>query len=179
MATNHLVWMDLEMTGLDVDEHVILEIATVITDSELNIIAEGPNLVVHQSDTELAKMDDWCVQHHGESGLTAKVRQSTISNRDAELQTLEFIKQWLGPREAPLCGNSIWQDRRFIGAQMRELDAYLHYRIVDVSSLKELSKRWYPTVRTPPKRTTHRALDDIRESIEELRYYRQTIFRSE
>lgn len=179
MATNHLVWMDLEMTGLEVDDHVILEIATIITDSELNIIAEGPNLVIHQSEQELAKMDDWCVQHHGESGLTAKVRASTISNHDAELETLEFIKQWVGPREAPLCGNSIWQDRRFLGAQMRELDAYLHYRIVDVSSLKELSKRWYPGVRTPAKRTTHRALDDIRESIEELRYYRQTIFRSE
>jgi len=169
--------MDLEMTGLDVEEHRILEIATLITDSELNIVAEGPNLVVHQDETELAKMDEWCVNHHGASGLTAKVRESSISTRDAELQTLEFIKEWVGPKQAPLCGNSIWQDRRFIGAYMKELDDYLHYRIVDVSSLKELARRWYPNVKAPAKGASHRALDDIRESIEELRYYRTTMFR--
>lgn len=165
------------MTGLDVQEHRIIEIATLVTDSELNIVAEGPNLVVHQDESELNKMDEWCVNHHGASGLTQKVRESTISTRDAELQTLEFIKEWVGPRQAPLCGNSIWQDRRFIGAYMKELDEYLHYRIVDVSSLKELARRWYPSVKAPAKGASHRALDDIRESIEELRYYRTTIFR--
>jgi oligoribonuclease len=176
MAGN-LVWMDLEMTGLDVEDHVILEIATIVTDGELNVLAEGPNIVIHQPEDELQKMDDWCVQHHGASGLTAKVRASKIDTREAELETLEFIKKWVGPREAPLCGNSIWQDRRFIGAYMRELDAYLHYRIVDVSSIKELTRRWYPTVKSPGKGASHRALDDIRESIEELRYYREQVFK--
>jgi oligoribonuclease len=169
--------MDLEMTGLDADDHVIIEIATIITDGDLNIIASGPNLVVHQPDVELDKMDAWCVKHHGESGLTKRVRNSDISNEMAEQQTLDFIKEHIDEGKAPLCGNSIWQDRRFLAKHMPKLEGYLHYRIVDVSSIKELVKRWYPADKQASiKRSSHRALDDIKESIRELQYYREHIF---
>lgn len=171
-----LVWMDLEMSGLDPDHCAILEIATIITDAELGIIAEGPDLVIHQSDAVLDAMDEWCTQHHGDSGLTAAVKASTVSLVDAEAQTLAFIAQHCGPRQAPLCGNTIWQDRRFLLRHMPTLEAHLHYRLVDVSTIKELARRWYPKLEAPKKSESHRALDDIRESIAELRFYRERLF---
>jgi oligoribonuclease len=172
-----LVWIDMEMSGLDPDTCRILEIATIITDAELSIVAEGPDLVVHQPDAVLDAMDEWCTRHHGESGLTAQVRVSTIDDAEAERRTLEFLAAWTQAGASPLCGNSVHQDRRFIGRYMPKLDAFLHYRLVDVSTIKELSRRWYPELKPPQKRETHRALDDIRESIAELRFYRGTLFR--
>ncbi len=176
---DHLVWMDLEMTGLDPERERIIEIATLVTDGELNPIAEGPELVVHQSDELLAAMDDWNQSHHGASGLIDRVRSSTVTETDAAEQTLAFLAEHCDPNTAPLCGNSIHQDRRFLRRYMRALDDFLHYRIVDVSSVKELARRWYPGVveGAPPKVESHRALGDIRESVEELRYYRSAIFR--
>ncbi|NWF36334.1 oligoribonuclease [Mariprofundus sp. KV] len=174
---HNLVWMDLEMSGLDPDRETILEIATIITDGELNIIAEGPSIVIHQPDEVLDNMDEWCTQHHAQSGLTAKVRNSTISMRKAETQTLNFIKKYVPERCSPLCGNSIHQDRRFLVRYMRELEGYVHYRNIDVSTIKELGRRWYPKVRTPLKDAEHLALADVRESIKELAFYRNNYFR--
>jgi len=173
-----IVWMDLEMTGLDPERERIIEMATVVTDGDLNIVAEGPELVIHQDDTVLEAMDDWNTSHHGASGLTERVRASTVSDADAEQQTLDFIKEHCRERLAPLAGNSIHQDRRFLVKYMPLLEAYLHYRNVDVSTVKELARRWYPKqhAAAPTKQEAHRALDDIRESIEELRYYRTSIF---
>ena len=148
-----------------------------ITDDELNVIGTGPELVIKTAEEEIAKMDAWCVEHHGKSGLTEKMRSSNVSIRDAEKSTLKFLNHHMKAGIAPLCGNSIWQDRRFLAAQMPELEAFLHYRIVDVSSIKELVKRWYPKSALPPmKNNTHRAMDDILESIDELRYYRRSLF---
>jgi oligoribonuclease len=176
-SKKYLVWMDLEMTGLDPERERIIEMATLITDSDLNIIAEGPELVIHQPDSLLDAMDDWNKEHHGASGLIARVKASTISEADAEAQTLEFLKQYVGPRAVPLCGNSIGQDRRFLVKYMNTLNEHLHYRNVDVSTLKELVKRWYPeSYQAPRKEASHRALDDIRESINELRWYRERVF---
>jgi oligoribonuclease len=172
-----LVWIDMEMSGLDPGTCRILEIATIVTDARLEILAEGPDLVVHQPDTVLDAMDEWCTRHHGESGLTAQVRASAVSEAEAERQTLEFLGRFTQAGASPLCGNSVHQDRRFIAHYMHGLDAFLHYRLVDVSTLKELARRWYPELKAPPKRETHRALDDIRESIEELRFYRSALFR--
>jgi oligoribonuclease len=169
--------MDLEMSGLDPDHCTILEIATIITDAELRIIAEGPDLVIHHDDAVLDAMDEWCTKHHGASGLTAAVKASTLSLADAEAQTLAFVAEHCAPRSSPLCGNTIWQDRRFLVRYMPSLDAHLHYRLVDVSTIKELSRRWYPDVKAPPKSESHRALDDIRESIAELAFYRASVFR--
>lgn len=170
-----LVWMDLEMTGLDPERCVIVEIATLVTDAELNVLAEGPNLVVHQPDEELAKMDDFVVKMHEKSGLLERIKRSEIALAEAEAQTLAFLKEHVEPRTAPLCGNSIWKDRQFVERYLPEVDGHLHYRNVDVSTLKELFRRWYPDRYAPPqKKETHRALDDILESIAELRYYRQT-----
>ncbi len=176
--SNPLVWMDLEMTGLDPESDTIIEIATIVTDAALEIVAEGPVIAIHHDDAVLAAMDEWNTEHHGASGLTARVRESSIDLAEAERQTLEFVRAHTGKRASPLCGNSIWQDRRFLARYMPELEAYLHYRIVDVSSIKELVQRWYPEL-TPgyEKKNTHLALDDVRESIEELRHYRQTVFR--
>lgn len=173
-----LVWMDLEMTGLDPERERIIEMATIITDADLEILAEGPELIVHQPDSVLEAMDAWNTKHHGESGLTDKVRASTVSEADAEAQTLEFIEAYVGKREAPLAGNSIHQDRRFLARYMPTLSEYLHYRNVDVSTVKELAKRWYPDIysEAPRKQGMHRALDDIRESITELSYYRRRVF---
>jgi oligoribonuclease len=174
-----LVWLDMEMTGLDPAKERIIEMATIITDGQLAEIATGPSLVVHQSDDVLAAMDDWNKKHHGGSGLVERVKASTISDADAEAQTLAFINAHCGAKERPvLAGNSIHQDRRFIRRYMPALDARLHYRMVDVSTVKELARRWYPavTAKQPSKNETHRALDDIRESIEELRYYRNNVF---
>ena len=174
---DRLVWIDLEMSGLDVEACEILEIATIVTDSELEIIAEGPELVIHQPDEVLEAMDEWNTKHHGESGLTEAVKNSEVSLREAERKTLEFVRRYCKEGMAPLCGNTIWQDRRFLGQYMPRLEAFLHYRVIDVSSFKEVIYRWYSgEVRPPSKGQSHRALDDIRESIEELRFYRGSVF---
>jgi oligoribonuclease len=178
MATDLLVWMDLEMTGLDPERERIIEMATLITRGDLTIVAEGPELVIHQPDEILAAMDAWNTKHHTASGLVERVRSSTLDEREAERLTLEFIAAHCPARAVPLTGNSIHQDRRFLNKYMPALDAHLHYRMVDVSTIKELARRWYPEVlaKMPSKKESHRALDDIRESIEELRYYRRTLF---
>lgn len=168
--------MDLEMTGLDPEVDVILEIATIITDEQLNTVAEGPNLAIHQPDSVLEAMNEWCKQHHGDSGLTERVRKSPVSLAEAEKQTLAFIRQYVPERASPLCGNSIHQDRRFLVRYMPELEGYLHYRNIDVSSIKELVRRWYPGLPAPAKQGEHLALADIHESIRELKYYRRRVF---
>ncbi|WP_122418050.1 oligoribonuclease [Pseudomonas viridiflava] len=168
----NLIWIDLEMTGLDPDTDVIIEMATIITDSELNTLAEGPVLAIHQSDETLARMDEWNTRQHGGSGLTQRVRESTVTMADAEAQTLAFIMQWVPERSSPICGNSICQDRRFLYRHMPTLEHYFHYRNLDVSTLKELAARWSPNLKFQ-KGSTHLALDDIRESIAELRFYRE------
>ncbi|MPZ97819.1 MAG: oligoribonuclease [Dehalococcoidia bacterium] len=176
-SVNNLVWLDLEMTGLDPEKNVIIEVATIITDGDLNVLAEGPVLAVHRSEEELALMDSWNTKTHGRSGLTERVRQSTIDLGEAERQTLAFVRKWVPKGVSPLCGNSISQDRRFLRREMPKFDAYLHYRQIDVSTLKELARRWYPNGPTPPeKREVHQALEDIRESLEELRWYREQLF---
>lgn len=174
-----LVWMDMEMTGLDPDRDTVLEIATLVTDDDLNIIAEGPVFAVSQSETTLAGMDEWNQRTHGESGLLDRVRKSGVSLAEAESQTLQFIKAHVGEKTAPLCGNTVWQDRRFLYRHMPTLEAYLHYRIIDVSTLKELARRWQPAIASGfRKQGAHTALADIRESLDELRYYRSTFLRS-
>lgn len=176
MSQGLLVWMDLEMTGLDLDVDRILEMAVLITGSDLNIVAEGPEIAVHQDEDVLARMNEWEQRHHAASGLVDRVRRSDMREADAENAVLLFIRSHVDRRTAPLCGNSIWQDRRFIAKYMAELDAWLHYRNVDVSTLKELVRRWHPTLAFFEKQKTHTALSDIRESIAELRYYRQKVF---
>ena len=176
VSKDNLVWMDLEMTGLDPEQDTIIEIATIITDGELNIIAEGSSIVIHQPDHVLDGMDEWNTSHHGDSGLTAKVKASTISMHQAEMQTLNFIKQYVPAQTSPLCGNSIHQDRRFLVPYMPELETYLHYRNIDVSTIKELARRWYPDNKAPIKKAEHLALADIRESIHELCWYREAFF---
>jgi oligoribonuclease len=176
-----LAWMDLEMTGLDPGRHVIVEIATLVTDDDLALVAEGPDLVVHADDGQLAAMDDVVRQMHTRSGLLADVQSSTLSLADAGRQTLDFLRAHVPEaRTVPLCGNSIGTDRRFLAAQLPEIEDWLHYRSVDVSTVKELCRRWYPEALAgaPGKKTTHRALDDIRESVAELAYYRSAIFRA-
>ena len=178
MATSkNWVWLDLEMSGLEVESCRILEIATLITNSELEIIAEGPEIVIHQPDEVLEAMDGWNTKHHGESGLTKAVKESSISLEEAERQTLEFVQEHCKEDKAPLCGNSIWQDRRFLAKYMPRLESYLHYRIIDVSSFKEVIRHWYDgDAKAPVKASSHRALDDIRESVRELKFYRQQVF---
>ncbi|MDA0271037.1 MAG: oligoribonuclease [Chloroflexi bacterium] len=171
-----LVWIDLEMTGLEPEKHVIIEIASLVTDGDLNVIAEGPNLAIARSAADLAKMDAWNVGTHTGSGLVERIKASTIDVVEAEQQTLAFIRRWVAKGMSPLAGNSIAQDRRFLRREMPKLDAYLHYRNVDVSTLKELTRRWYPAVTPPEKKQAHRALDDILESVEELRWYRSRFF---
>ena len=177
-APDLLVWIDLEMTGLDPAEERIIEIATIVTDSSLQVVAEGPDLVVHQPESLLEAMDDWNKTHHAESGLLERVRASDVDEREAERRTLEFLKGHCAEKACPLAGNSVHHDRRFLAGQMPSLDAFLHYRIVDVSTVKELARRWAPDVHAdaPRKKAAHRALDDIRESIEELRFYRERLF---
>ena len=174
-----LVWMDLEMTGLSPDKDVIVEIATIITDDALEIVAEGPDLVIHHSDDVLAVMDPFVVDMHTKSGLLELIKQSTLGLEQAGQQTLDFIKQYVPEaRTVPLCGNSIGTDRRFLARYLPDIENHLHYRCVDVSSIKELVRRWYPgsdNIR-PFKAGRHRALDDVRESINELRFYRDNVF---
>ena len=172
--SNNLVWIDLEMTGLDPDTDVIIEIATIVTDADLNTIAEGPVFAIHQSDAILATMDEWNTRQHGGSGLTTRVKASAIDTREAERQTVEFLSQYLPAKTSPICGNSICQDRRFLYRHMPELEQFFHYRNLDVSTLKELVKRWAPElVGGFVKQGSHLALDDIRDSIRELQYYRE------
>lgn len=178
-ASGNLVWIDMEMSGLDAERERILEIAVLVTDGELNVIAEGPSLVVHQPEAVLVGMDEWNTRHHGDSGLTERVRASGVTEAEAEAEVLAFLAAHCEPKTAPLAGNSVHQDRRFLRRYMPKLDDFLHYRIVDVSTVKELGSRWYPKEYDgrPNKRAQHRAMDDIRESLEELRYYRQAFFK--
>ena len=172
-----MVWIDLEMTGLDLNTESIIEIATIITDGELNIIAEGPNLAVKVSEELLANMDEWNTTHHTSSGLVERIRSEGVSLEEAIKQTCDFLVQNIEPGTAPLCGNSIHNDRAFLAKEMPEVLDLLHYRIVDVSTIKELVNRWYPDLQRYRKKEAHRALDDIIESVEELRHYRQHIFK--
>ena len=170
----NLIWIDLEMTGLDTQNDVIIEIATIVTDAELNILAEGPILAIHQSDEILAGMDEWNTKQHGGSGLTERVRKSKINEAEAERQTIEFLREYVPSNTSPMCGNSICQDRRFLARCMPELEDYFHYRNLDVSTLKELAKRWAPEVtKGVVKNGSHLAMDDIKDSIEELKHYRE------
>ncbi|MFB1009889.1 MAG: oligoribonuclease [Thiopseudomonas sp.] len=174
----NLIWIDLEMTGLDTDNDLIIEIATIVTDSQLNVLAEGPVMAIHQSDEILGGMDEWNTNQHGKSGLTQRVRDSGLTEAEAEAKTIEFLKQWVPERASPMCGNSICQDRRFLHRCMPQLEAYFHYRNLDVSSLKELAQRWAPDVAKGFKKSeAHLAMDDIRESIAELRYYREHLMK--
>jgi len=175
---NALVWIDLEMTGLSPETDRIIEIATIITDSNLNIVEEGPVLAIRQAEKVLSGMDEWNTRTHNSTGLVSRVQESALNERDAELQTLEFIQRHVPKNKSPLCGNSVCQDRRFMARYMPELEGWLHYRNLDVSSVKELARRWHPAVSSGViKKNTHKALDDIRESIDELRHYRETFLR--
>jgi oligoribonuclease len=174
----NLIWIDLEMTGLNTFEDQIIEIATIVTDSQLNLVAEGPALAIHQPDSVLDAMDEWNTRQHGQSGLTRRVRESRLTVREAERMTLDFLAQHVEAKVSPMCGNSICQDRRFMARLMPELEAFFHYRNLDVSTLKELGMRWAPAVMAAfKKESTHLAMDDIRDSINELRYYREQLFR--
>ena len=176
---DNLIWIDLEMTGLDTQNDVIIEIATIVTDSELNELEEGPMLAIHQSDAVMAGMDEWNTNQHGKSGLTERVKKSSITVAEAEQQTLAFLRKYLPKGASPMCGNSICQDRRFMARLMPELEDFFLYRNLDVSTLKELAKRWAPDVaKGVVKSGAHLALDDTRDSINELRYYREQLFKS-
>lgn len=174
-SVNHLIWIDLEMTGLCQMTDEIIEIATVITDSQLEILAEGPVLAIHQPDAVLEKMDNWNQRQHRHSGLYERVQQSSTTMREAELLTLEFISEYVPRGASPMAGNSICQDRRFLARQMPELEAWFHYRNLDVSTLKELHRRWYPNIPSFAKESAHLALDDVYDSINELKYYREKL----
>lgn len=177
ISDQNLIWIDLEMTGLDPETHQIIEIATIVTDAQLNILAEGPVLAIHQPEAELAKMDEWCTTTHTKSGLVERIRQSKIDEEEAVRQTIAFLEKWVPKGASPICGNSIGQDRRFLYKHMPELEQYFHYRYLDVSTLKELTRRWKPELLEGfTKKGSHLALDDIRDSIAELRYYREHIF---
>jgi oligoribonuclease len=178
---NHLIWIDLEMTGLDTGTDYIIEIATIVTDNELNILAEGPVIAIHQPDEVLAAMDEWNTRQHGRSGLTARVRESRFDEAAAEQATLAFLQEYVPAGKSPMCGNSICQDRRFLARHMSELERYFHYRNLDVSVFKELARRWAPAIFSGfSKEPTHLALDDVRDSIRELQYYRENfIIRTE
>jgi oligoribonuclease len=174
----NLIWLDLEMTGLEPEIDVVLEIATIITDSQLNILAEGPVFAIHQSDDVLDNMSEWCIEHHGQSGLTKRCRESKVSLAEATAQTIAFVQQYVPKGVSPMCGNSIGQDRRFINKYMIEFENYFHYRNLDVSTVKELARRWKPEVLDKVVKTgAHLALDDIRESIAELKVYQEHFFK--
>jgi oligoribonuclease len=176
---DYLIWLDLEMTGLEPDHHVILEIGCLVTDAELNVVAEGPCFCISQPESILSSMDPWSQDQHGRSGLTQRCRRSTTSAAEAEEKTLTFLRNHCIEKASPLCGNSIGQDRRFLYKYMPRLNAFFHYRNVDVSTIKELVRRWYPDAPPPPEKAkTHHVFDDIRDSIAELKHYRKTVFRS-
>ncbi|MCW2477989.1 oligoribonuclease [Candidatus Symbiopectobacterium sp. NZEC135] len=178
VSENNLIWIDLEMTGLDPEQDRIIEIATLVTDAHLNVLAEGPTIAVHQSDAQLALMDDWNVRTHGASGLIERVKASAYDDRAAEAETIAFLQQWVPAGKSPICGNSIGQDRRFLFRYMPALEAYFHYRYLDVSTLKELARRWKPEIMAGLKKQgTHQAMDDIRDSVAELAYYREHFIR--
>ena len=175
----NLIWIDLEMTGLNPEIDVIIEIATIVTDKNLNILAQGPVFAIHQSDEILSAMDDWNQEHHGKSGLIERVKASTVTALQAEQATVEFLSQWVDAGVSPICGNSVWQDRRFLTRYMPTLEAFFHYRCIDVSTFQELAARWCPEIKDGfSKESSHQALDDIIESIEELRYYREHFIKS-
>jgi oligoribonuclease len=177
LNADNLIWIDLEMTGLVPEKDVIIEIATLVTDSGLNILAEGPMIAVHQSDAILGGMDEWNTKQHGKSGLTQRVRDSRTNTAEAEQATIAFLERWVPRGKSPICGNSICQDRRFLARHMPKLEAYFHYRNLDVSTIKELTRRWAPEVmKLYTKDSKHLALDDIRDSIEELKFYRKNVF---
>jgi oligoribonuclease len=178
LNAENLVWLDLEMTGLNPETDLILEIATLVTDKQLNILAEGPVLAIHQGDSVLSGMGEWCTRQHGQSGLSQRVRESRVTEATAERATLDFLRQYVPPSVSPMCGNSICQDRRFLARHMPELEKFFHYRNLDVSTLKELGKRWAPNVAGGfAKQSAHLALEDIRDSVAELRYYRAGLFK--
>jgi oligoribonuclease len=177
VSADHLIWIDLEMTGLDTDRDQIIEIATLITDKDLRALAEGPVVAIHQPETVLDHMDDWNKRQHLASGLLERVRASRIDPPEAERRTLEFLRRWVPAGASPMCGNSICQDRRFLHRLMPTLEAYFHYRHIDVSTIKELARRWLPEISRGIKKSgAHLALDDIRESVAELAFYRQHLF---
>lgn len=176
-SPENLIWIDLEMTGLDTQHDTIIEIATIVTDKHLNILAEGPEIAIKKDKRVMDAMDAWCTNQHGRSGLTERVLKSDISTAMAEQETLSFLSRFVGKGESPICGNSICQDRRFLAREMPELEAYFHYRNLDVSTLKELVKRWRPELSSGfSKKSSHLAMDDIKDSIEELKYYRANFF---
>jgi oligoribonuclease len=173
----NLIWIDLEMTGLDTDADTIIEIATLVTDKNLKLLAEGPAIAIHQPDARLDAMDDWNRRQHGQSGLVDRIRVSNYRLCDAEIETLQFLRQWVEPGKSPMCGNSICQDRRFLAREMPELEMFFHYRNLDVSTVKEIARRWRPELlKGFHKQTSHLAMDDIHDSVAELRYYRECFF---
>jgi len=175
--SQNLVWIDLEMTGLEPETDTIIEIATLVTDAQLNIIAEGPSIAIHQDDNVLANMNPWCIEQHGKSGLTQRVRDSKISMAKAEQETLDFVSEWVDEGVSPICGNSVSQDRRFLFKYMPKLQAFFHYRTIDVSTIKELTRRWQPELLEGfSKNGSHLAMDDIKDSVAELQFYRSRVF---
>lgn len=174
---SNLIWLDLEMTGLDPHKHVCIELGTIVTDSELNILAEGPVIAIHQTDEILDNMDPWCIAQHGKSGLTSRCRQSRYNEEDAVRITLDFLRQYVPQGKSPMCGNSICQDRRFMFVHLPELERFFHYRNLDVSTIKELARRWRPDLIQKMKKVgVHLTLEDIRESIQELQLYKNEFF---
>lgn len=178
VEAQNLIWIDLEMTGLNPEIDRIIEIATIVTDSQLNILAEGPVFAIHQSDELLDQMDEWNTLHHNKSGLVNRVKASTVSEAEAEAQTLHFLEQYVPLRKSPMCGNTIWQDRRFLTRYMPKLEAFFHYRLIDVSTLKELALRWAPQIyNSVQKESKHEALADIHDSIAELKHYKENFLK--
>ncbi len=175
-SNQNLIWVDLEMTGLDPEKERIIEIATIITDTNLNIVAEGPNLIIHQPKELMANMDEWNTNQHGSTGLTKAVNESSVTEQEAEMRTLEFISKFVGHKRSPMCGNTVSHDRRFLAKYMPGVESYFHYRHIDVSSVKELISRWMNDAQTYDKQGSHRAKDDILESINELKLYKRILF---